>query len=184
MLYETREILLKDGRTAILRAPSPAADAAEMLDYMKATAGETPYLLREPEECTATAEQEEVYLQGVLESRNNTMIVCEMEGKIAGNCQITFKNRLKNKHRAIVAIAILKEYWNLGIGTNLFREMIRLAQERGGIEQLELEVIEGNENALRLYEKMGFRIVGEKPNAIRLKDDTRLKEFYMVKELL
>lgn len=184
MFYESREILLKDGRTAIFRAPSPAADAAEMVDYMKATAGETPYLLREPEECTATAEQEETYLQGVLDSRHNIMIVCEVEGKIAGNCQITFKSKMKNKHRAMVAIALIKEYWNLGIGTAMFREMIRLAQARGGIEQLELEVIEGNENGLRLYEKMGFHIVGEKPNAIRLKDGTRLKEFYMVNELL
>lgn len=184
MIYESKKITLKNGKTAIFRSPSPAGDAAEMLGYMKATASETPYLLREPEECTATAEQEEAYLQGVLDSKHNTMIVCEVDGKIAGNCQITFKNRLKNKHRAIVAIALLKEYWNLGIGTAMFRAMIRLAQERGGIEQLELEVLEGNENAMRLYEKMGFHVVGAKPNAIRLKDGTRLKEYYMIKELM
>lgn len=183
MFYERKEILLKDGRTAILRMPSPAADAAEMLDYMVATAGETHYLLREPEECTTTVEQEEAYLRSLNTSPFNTMIVCEVGGKIAGNCQITFKNKLKNRHRAIVAIALLKEYWALGIGTAMFREMIRLAREQGGIEQLELEVIEGNERAIGLYEKMGFRIVGEKPNAIRLKDNTRLKEYYMVKEL-
>ena len=82
----------------------------------------------------------------------------------------------------MVMIALLKEYWNLGIGTAMFQEMIRMAQERG-IERLELEVLEGNENAMRLYEKMGFRMVSAIPDAIRLKDSTRLKEYYMIKEL-
>ena len=183
MHYENKEFLLKDGRTALFRAPSPAADAAEMVEYMRITAGETPYLLRTPEECTLTAEQEESFLRGILNTHHTVMIVCEVDGKIAGNCQIAFKTKTKNKHRAIVAIALLKEYWNLGIGTAMFREMIHLAKERGGIEQLELEVIEGNENAMRLYEKMGFTVTGAVPNAIHLKDGTRLKEFYMVKEL-
>ena len=65
----------------------------------------------------------------------------------------------------------------------MFGEMLRLAKEQG-IEQLELEVVEGNTRAMALYEKMGFRVVGAKPNAIRLKDGTMRKDFYMVKELV
>lgn len=86
-------------------------------------------------------------------------------------------------HRASVAIAILGEYWNQGIGTRLFEEMIRIAQEREGLLQLELEFIEGNTRARHLYEKMGFRISGVRPNAIRLKDGTLLNEYMMIRRM-
>ena len=48
---------------------------------------------------------------------------------------------------------------------------------------LELEVIEGNERAIALYKKFGFETVAEKPDAIRLKDGTSLKEITMMKKL-
>ena len=70
----------------------------------------------------------------------------------------------------------------MGIGTALFQEMIQIAKEKD-IAQLELTVIEGNERAKALYEKMGFSVVAEHPNAIRLKDGTMLKEFLMIKTL-
>ena len=181
MDYKDNIITLKDGRKALLRA-TKAEDAAEMIAYLQKTSEETPFLLRDPSEPLISAEQEEKYLNGILASDNNLMIVCEIDGRIAGNCQISFNSRIKKRHRASVAIAILKEYWALGIGTAMFKEMIMAAKGRQ-IMQLELEFIEGNDRAKHLYEKMGFRIVSEKPNAIRLNDGTMLKEFFMIKEL-
>lgn len=182
MHFETKKITLKDGRTALLRSPC-REDAAEMVAYMKTTAGETPFLMRTPEECTMTVEQEASFLQNVLDSPDTVMIVCEIGGRIAGNCQITFHNRVKSRHRGEVAIALCKEFWGLGIGTVMFEEMIAIAYARGGIMQLELGVIEGNTRAIALYEKMGFKIVAEVPNDTRLEDGTLLSLFYMVKML-
>ena len=70
-----------------------------------------------------------------------------------------------------------------GIGTKMFEEMIRLAERREGVMQIELEFVEGNARARYLYEKMGFRITGVHPNAIRLKDGTLLNNYTMIKEL-
>jgi len=64
----------------------------------------------------------------------------------------------------------------------MFQEMIALA-ESWGVQQLELEVIEGNTRAMGLYEKMGFEIVAARPNAIRLENGSLLKEYIMVKTL-
>lgn len=50
--------------------------------------------------------------------------------------------------------------------------------------QIELEFVEGNVRARQLYEKMGFRITGVRPNAIRLKDGTLLNEYTMIKEIM
>lgn len=61
-------------------------------------------------------------------------------------------------------------------------ELVAAAQKRG-TEIMELEFIEGNERAQRLYEKFGFRVVSERPNAFKLKDGTHLSEIYMQKYL-
>lgn len=181
MHYETKGITLKNGKTAIFRAPT-VEDAPALLEYLKITATETPFLLRTPEECTMTLEQEQDYLHTAISLPNKVMILCEVDGKLAGNCQLDRKDKQKTCHRAMMGIALIREFWGLGIGTAMLTELIGLSREMG-LEQLELEVIEGNQRAMALYEKMGFRTVGAKPNAIRLSDGTRLQEFYMVKEL-
>ena len=159
-------------------------DIEGMLDYLRVSAGETEFLLRYPEECDKyTPEGEKALFDRVSAADNEAMLVCIVDGKLVGNCNIFWSKNIKTKHRASVAIALLKEYWNLGIATRLFGEMIRIAKENPDIMQIELEFIEGNSRARALYEKLGFRITGMRPNAIRLKDGTLLNEYEMVKEL-
>ena len=124
MIYKTRSITLKDGRGAILRAPRES-DAEEMLEYLRTASGETDFLASYPEELKFTAEGERAYLKNNLDSPNTMMLVCEVDGKIAGNSQIVFMSSLKTRHRAAVMIGLLREYWGLGIGSALFREMER-----------------------------------------------------------
>lgn len=177
------EFKLKDGRNAILRNPGDE-DIQGMLDYLYISAGETDFILRYPEECSKyTPEGEKVLFDRMNDSENETMLACIVDGKVAGNCQITWSTGLKTKHRAKIGIALLKEYWNQGIGTAMFEEMIRIARSNPNIIQMELEFIEGNSRARALYEKMGFRITGVKPDAIRLKDGTLLNEYSMVKKI-
>lgn len=183
MIVEKKEIILKDGRKAILRSVRDE-DIPGMLEYLYISAGETDFILRYPEECGKyTAEGEKELFDRVNASDNEAMIVCLVDGKVAGNCQIVWKTGIKTRHRAQVAIALLKEFWNLGIGTAMFTEMIDIARSNPDIIQMELEFIEGNTRARALYEKMGFRITGVKPNAIRLKDGTLLNEYQMVRKM-
>ena len=107
------------------------------------------------------------------------MILCELEGRIAGNCHLSFKGKWKIRHRCEVAIALRKEFWGLGIGTAMFEAMIAIAEKREGVTVMELEFIEGNARARGLYEKMGFRIVGMHPDAIRQEDGTLLALYLM-----
>ena len=181
MIFKTKSVTLKNNISAIFRAPTPE-DSVQMLEYLKTTAVETEFVIRYPDECNETPEQEAKYLQNVNDSPNNIMIVCEIDGEIAGNCQLSFGNRFKTRHRATVAIALLSRYWGIGIGTAMFNEMIELAKQNG-ITQLELQFTEGNERGRRLYEKMGFRIVGELPNAMHLRDGRSLSLFTMIRQL-
>lgn len=183
MIFSETPFALNDGRPALLRSPGPD-DAAEMLDFITKASGETEFLLKYPEEfADYTLEREEGFLRSTEQSPDQTMIACYVDGRIAGNCQIAFHPGMKERHRASVAIALLREYWGLGIGTEMFRAMIRLAEEREGVRQIELDFIEGNDRARHLYEKLGFRITGVKPDAIRFRDGRFANEYMMVKKL-
>ncbi|MBQ8498116.1 MAG: GNAT family N-acetyltransferase [Clostridia bacterium] len=181
MQFKEKELVLKNGKKAVLRSPV-AKDARDMVGFLMKTAEETDFLLYYPEERNISEESEAKILDTVLRSSMDMMIACFIEGKLVGNCQISFYRTRKTAHRATLAIAILKEYWGLGIGTAMFEEMIACAKTRC-IFQLELEFAEGNDRARMLYEKMGFSVVAEKPCAFRLKDGTMLKEYCMVKYL-
>lgn len=178
MLFAQKTITLKDGRTAVLRAPAPE-DAAPMVQYLKDTAAETEFIMRYQEEVTMTPEREAAFFEHLNASPFDMMIVCEVDGAIAGNCQINFGNKIKTRHRASVAIGLTKKYWNLGIGTAMFNEMIAVARTHEGTRHIDLEFIEGNSRARALYEKMGFRIIGVKPDAIMLRDGSLRNEYLM-----
>ena len=182
MQFSEKTIVLKDGRTGILRAPREA-DAAEMALMIRRIVGETEFILRTPEESTETPETEAAFIARFLESPDQLMLVCEVDGKIAGDCDIFFLNRIKVRHRARLGIGVLKEYWNLGIGTALMAEMIRAAQARAGVTQLELEFVEGNTRGQALYEKMGFHITGVLPGGVRLRSGEMRSLISMVRPI-
>ncbi len=183
MIFSPAPITLKDGRRAILRSPDPQKDAADLVQYLYDTAADTPFVLRTPEEIRYTVEGEERFLQNVVESPNDCMIICEVDGHIAGNCHLSFNTRIKTRHSCSVAIALRKAYWGLGIGTAMFEAMEGLARQREGVMQMDLEFIEGNARARGLYEKMGFRIVGLHPDYIRQVDGTMCALYIMQKKL-
>lgn len=183
MIIEEIRFHLRDGREALLRSPREE-DAEEMVECLRQYAAETEFVLRYPEECdTYTLEGERNLFEKKNASPDDAMTLCIVDGKLAGNCEIAFFNRIKTRHRVRVAIALRKEYWNQGIGTRMFQELIRMAESREHVTQMELEVIEGNERARHLYERMGFRIAAVLPNTIRLRDGTLLNEYLMIKEM-
>lgn len=114
MLYPEKTILLKNGKTAILRSPVPE-DAAAMLAFLKNTAAETDNLIRYPEECLTDVKAEEDFLGSICQSETSMMILCEIDGEIIGNCHLWYTPRIKLRHRGEVAIALLK---NTGVSTS------------------------------------------------------------------
>ena len=145
MIFEEKTIILKDGRTAILKSPC-VEDAEKLLNYIKKSCSETDFLARYPEEWTTTIGQEEAWVNRLRSAPDTLGITCYVDGEDAGNCEISFRGDMKVSHRATIANAILKDYWNLGIGSAMFEELVSAAQNRG-TEIMELEFIEGNDRA-------------------------------------
>lgn len=181
MLFGEKKIVLKDGRTAILKTPC-VEDAENLLRYIKKSCGETEFLARYPEEWTITVEQEEAWVNRLRSSPDSLGITCYVDGEVVGNGEIGFRSGIKTAHRATLMLAIVQAYWGLGIGSAMLEELIAAAQARG-VEIVELEYMQGNERGRRLYEKFGFRQVAEKPNAYKLKDGSYRSEIHMQKYL-
>ena len=184
MDIKEKEFTLKDGRKAVMRSPVDE-DAQNMLDYLYLTACETHFVIREPEECSElyTIEAEKDLFAHYRSADNRAMIICIVDGKIAGCCDIYWSKMFKLSHAAHVAIAVTKEFWGLGVAATLFQEMMNIAEQNENILQIELEFIEGNARARAFYEKFGFRICGESVDAIRLKDGRLVSTYIMKKKI-
>lgn len=165
-----RNITLKSGASAVLRNAVPE-NAAQMLTYLRACAEETDFLLRVPEEWDIPVETEEAFLRDLACQQDGLMVVCDVNGEIAGTCQVVCMNRVKTRHRATVSIALRRAYWGQGIPGPMFEEMEAFARGRG-VMQLELAYAQGNDRARRLYDRLGFVETGRGPDAIRLRDGT------------
>ena len=181
MIFTEKTVILKNGQSATFRSPSPN-DASAMLTFLKMTSEETDNLIRYPEECLTDVKAEKDFLRDICQSDNNMMILCEIDGKIIGNCHLWYTPRIKLRHRGEVAIALLRKYWGLGIGSAMFEEIVAQAGS-WGLQHLSLSYIEGNDRARRLYEKVGFREVARIPDVYRLKDGSMRQDIWMMKEL-
>lgn len=182
MKHTTEEIKLKDGRVVMLKSPE-LSDAEALIKYIKQTAYDTPFLMSEPEENNFTIEDEEAFIGSRLYSEDSIFISAFEGERVVANCHISsMGGKIRLRHRCSLGIAILKDYWGCGLGSILMERLVAFA-ENMSYEQIELEVIAGNERAIGLYKKFGFTEYGRRPRDLKYKDDTYADSVLMVKHL-
>ncbi len=182
MKFEPKEIILKDGRKCIL-CPTTAEYAADMIEYLKITASESPYLLRYPDEVQYTIEGEKEILTRIYGNERSIMMLALVDGKVAGNAGVDgLGAKRRVLHRCSLAIALYKEFWGLGIGKAMIEYLCELAAKIG-YEQMELEVVDGNERARNLYKICGFVETGRHVDAMKYDDGTYRDELIMIRKL-
>lgn len=182
MTYSAETVTFRDGRVCIIRSVEPD-DAPRMLQYMKIMLGETPFLLRTPEEFTYTAEEEARILAARRDDPRSLMLIAEMDGQIIASadvCSHGAKSRVM--HRGELGISVRKDYWRQGIGSSLMERLIAFAVQCG-YEQIELTVESQNRRALGLYLKYGFTVYGTRPHGMKYPDGSYDNDYLMVKML-
>ena len=158
----SKQIVLKDGRTAILRH-GVEADGGAVFENFNLTHGETDYLLSYPDENSFTAEQEGKFLKRKAESTNEVEIIALVDGRVAGTAGVdAIGAKYKLRHRAEFGVSVLEEYWGLGIGRALMDACIECARQ-AGYAQLELTVVAENARAVEMYQRAGFVEFGRNP---------------------
>ena len=172
----------KQDREIILRS-AEEKDAESLLDFLKITAAETPFLLREPDEIALSIEQEQDFIKAKKDSENEILLIAEIEGKHIGNCSLMSVGGFRRyRHRCEIAIALYQEYCGLGIGKAMLEMLLDIAKQVG-YEQAELEVIANNKSAIALYEKLGFQKYGTIPDNMKYADGSYADAYWMMKKL-
>lgn len=180
MLFEEKTITLKNGKSCLL-SPADPHRAADMIEYLRTVSGETEFLLRYPDEVTFTEEKERKILENKINSPRELMMNALIDGEIGGNCSVSSRGEPRRiRHSCEFAIALKKKFWHLGLGTAMMEYALELAEQMG-YEQIGLCVVEGNEAAKSLYEKMGFQATGKNPRVFKYDDGSYRDEFIMVK---
>lgn len=165
MRYE-KEILLKDGKTCMLRNGT-GSDAAEIYKHFNLTHGETEFLLSYPDENSFDIPQEERFLTEKEQGEREIELCAVLEGRIVGTAGIeAVGTKNKVKHRASFGISVEKASWGLGVGRALTQACMECARA-AGYSQLELEVVGTNERAISLYKSIGFVEYGRNPRGFR-----------------
>ena len=175
-------ITLKNGKTALLRN-GVEDDGAAVFENFNQTHAETDYLLSYPDENSFEPQQEGQFLAAKTASANEIEIIALVDGKVAGTAGIeAVGTKYKVRHRAEFGIAILKEYWGLGLGKALTEACIQCAKE-AGYTQLELDVVAENTRAIALYREEGFVEFGRNPAGFRSRLSGEQELVYMLRKL-
>ena len=137
---------------------------------MKVIAEETPFLIREPDEVKLTLEQEKSLIQSRAEDPRELLLIAEINGEHVGNCSVMSMGSYRRyAHRCEIAVALYQKYCNSGIGTMLLESALAVAKELG------------YEQAVSLYEKLGFKKYGTFPKNMKYSDGTYADAYWMMK---
>ena len=182
MIIKAESMLLKNGKTCVLRSVEPE-DAERMIAYMKIMLGETPFLMRTPEEFDYTVEGEADVLRKRRDDPRALMIVAEADGEIIAASDVTpMGAKSRTLHRATLGMSVRKDYWSMGIGSAMMERLISHARQ-SGFEQIELEVVSANRRAIGLYVKYGFQVFGTRPHGLKYADGSYADDYMMRKAL-
>ncbi len=102
-----------------------------------------------------------LYIKNFGKCNDDNALVAELDGKLVG----AVWTRIMDDYGHIddstpsLAISLVKEYRNKGIGTSLMKEMLKLLQQKY-YKRVSLSVQKAN-CAVSMYKKLGFRIFEE-----------------------
>ena len=84
-----------------------------------------------------------------------------IEDRIVGMVSVdTFPNRPRRRHAGAIGISVHEDWQGKGLGKELMRAIVDLADNWLNLTRLELEVYADNQAAIRLYERFGFEVEG------------------------
>lgn len=150
---------LRSGQTLIIRK-AEKQDASSIIDYINTICKESENLTFGEGEFGITADKEAEFIESISKSDNQLMICAFLADQLVGQLVFTGGHRPRIKHTGEFSITVLKEYWGLGIGTELIKYMIHWAKETRIIRKINLRVRSDNRVAIGLYKSLSFIFEG------------------------
>ena len=146
-------------------------DAARLLEVIPRIDAETDFLIRAPGEFKLTLEEEQKFIQSMVDDKKCLFLVALYGDTIVGTLGFKGNSLTRYQHTGEFGMGVLKEYWGFGIGSKLLEGLLDWAMA-SGIHKINLKVVASNTRAMSLYEKFGFELEG------RLKDSVKIENEY------
>jgi len=107
-------------------------------------------------------------------------IVAELDGEPVGHVGVD-PEAGRCRHIAEIGIFVRRRYWGRRVGSALMREALRVAEQLG-CRKVVLNTTEGNERAMRLYRRFGFKIDAYETDSLYI-DGSWRREYFMSLQL-
>lgn len=91
---------------------------------------------------------------------DNVSIVACVRGEVVGHLTLSVYMNPRTRHSGHFGIAVRDDWQGRGIGSELMKACVDLADNWLGLTRLDLRVYVDNEPAISLYKKFGFEVEG------------------------
>ncbi|MEH7493188.1 GNAT family N-acetyltransferase [Neobacillus niacini] len=167
MLVNSNEFTI-NGLRYIIRS-AMEKDAKSLSEVRVQIDGETENLDREQGEAYIDESGFKQVIKEDSERANNLFLVAEVDDRIVGLCRCEGSQLKRSSHKVDFGVCVLKDYWGYGIGKRFLEESIHWA-DANGIKKINLNVLETNDKAKKLYQTYGFKVEGVLKNDKILSD--------------
>ena len=103
--------------------------------------------------------------------------------RVVGHLELRGGRVLAEMHRATLGMGLLGAYTGQGHGSRLVEAAVRWARDEAGLRWIDLGVFAGNTPARKLYARMGFVEIGQRPDAFRLDAGPSIDDVQMTLKL-
>lgn len=113
-------------------------------------------------------EKEKVILNNMQKNDAQVFSIVDLKtDKLLGNCSI-FRINLRNRKAEVGIFIGNKEFWNKGYGTEALSLLVDYGFNILNLNNIMLEVFDFNQRAFKAYQKVGFKLIGKRREAIIL----------------
>ncbi|GEL14684.1 GNAT family N-acetyltransferase [Pediococcus cellicola] len=148
-------------------AQATSEDAQQVLTLLKKLDQQSDTFVVEEDLTQLTPAYESQQLQLIQQSRENLILLAKYEQQAIGLVSV-----IKNEENDLgeIGVAVLKEFWNQGLGTALVEEAITWGNTFSWLDGLFLTVQERNAAAYHIYQKLGFTEIKRQKMGFRSKN--------------
>lgn len=158
-----------------------ANDAEALFHFGRALLSETDFFLRSSEERAGSIDEMRMIINRFQELPRHLLLNAWKGNFPVGEAVLMGGELQRNRYTATVGVGVLQEHTGKKLGRTLMEGLEHFAHH-AGIHRLELTVMSHNARALRLYEKMQYRIEGMRRESLNV-NGSYVDEFSMSKLL-
>jgi len=93
-------------------------------------------------------------------------------GNIVGHIDLRAHRERHTSHRALLGMGVDRNHRRQGIGRLLMETAFEWANREAKLGFIDLQVLSQNQPAIKLYEKIGFRVIGEIEDMFRIEGNS------------